>query len=248
MDRMLYLAMSTAKQTMQAQAVNSNNLANASTTGFKADLEQFRSMPVYGPGMPSRVYAMSERPATDFTVGSFNTTGRDLDVAIRGEGWIAVQSKDGSEAYTRAGDLRVDATGLLTTGAGHPVIGNNGGPIVVPPAESIEIGADGTISIRPVGQAPNTLAEVDRIKLVNPANDEITKGKDGLIRLKQEGETAVPDVAVQLVSGALEGSNVNTVEAMVKMIELQRQYEMQVQMMKTAKENDAAGSSIMKLA
>ncbi len=248
MDRMLYLAMTTAKQTMHAQSVNSNNLANATTTGFKADLEQFRSMPVYGQGMPSRVYAMTERPATDFNPGTFNTTGRDLDMAIRGEGWMAVQTPEGGEAYTRAGDLRVDASGILTTGAGHPVVGNNGGPIVVPPAEAIEIGADGTISIRPVGQAPNVLAEVDRIKLVNPNIDDITKGKDGLIRMKQQGEVAPADASVQLISGALEGSNVNTVEAMVKMIELQRQYEMQVKMMNTAKENDAAASSIMKMA
>lgn len=248
MDRMLYLAMTTAKQTMHAQAVNSNNLANATTTGFKQDLEQFRSMPVYGQGMPSRVFAMTERPATDFAPGSFNTTGRDLDTAIRGEGWFAVQAKDGTEAYTRAGDLRIDANGMLTTGAGHPVIGNNGGPIVVPPAESLEIGGDGTISIRPVGQAPNVLAEVDRIKMVNPNVDEVTKGTDGLIRMKQPGEVAPADASVQLVSGALEGSNVNTVEAMVKMIELQRQYEMQVKMMKNAKENDAAATSLMKLA
>jgi flagellar basal-body rod protein FlgF len=247
MDRMLYLAMSGAKQTMLAQSVNSNNLANATTTGFKADLEQFRSMPVYGEGMPSRVYAMTERPATDFTTGSFNTTGRDLDVAVRGEGWIAVQAKDGTEAYTRAGDLRMDANGMLTTGTGLPVIGNNGGPIVVPPAETIEIGVDGSITIRPVGQAPSVLAEVDRIKLVNPAADDLTKGSDGLIRTKQAGETAPADAAVQLVSGALEGSNVNTVDAMVKMIELQRQYEMQVKMMKTAKDNDDSASSLLRM-
>lgn len=248
MDRMLYLAMTSAKQTMQAQSVNSNNLANAATTGFKADLDQFRSMPVYGGGMPSRVYAMTERPATDFTPGSINTTGRALDVSIRGEGWLAVQSEDGTEAYTRAGDLRIDANGILTTGAGYPVLGNNGGPIAIPPAESIEIGVNGTISIRPVGQAANTLAEVDRIKLVNPNFDDLTKGKDGLIRMKTQGEVAPADAAVQLLSGGLEGSNVNTVTAMVKMIELQRQYEMQVKMMKTAKENDTAASSIIKLA
>lgn len=248
MDRMLYLAMSGANQTMLAQSINSNNLANATTTGFKADLEQFRSMPVYGQGMPSRVYAMTENPGTDFTPGSFNTTGRDLDMAIRGSGWIAVQAADGSEAYTRAGDLRVDASGILTTGAGHPVIGNNGGPIVVPPSEAIEIAVDGTISIRPVGQAANALAEVDRIKLVNPAHGELTKGRDGLIHLKESGVVADPDASVQLVSGALEGSNVNSVDAMVKMIELQRQYEMQVKMMNTAKENDASLSSIMQLA
>ncbi len=247
MDRMLYLAMSSAKQTMVAQAVNSNNLANATTTGFKQDLEQFRSMPVYGDGMPSRVYAMAERPATDLSAGTLNSTGRELDVAVSGDGWIAVQSNDGSEAYTRAGDLRLDANGMLTTGSGLPVIGNNGGPIVVPPAEKLEIGADGTISIRPVGQAPNVLAEVDRIKLVNPAADEVTKGTDGLIRMKEEGAVADPDAGVQLISGALEGSNVNTVESMVKMIELQRQYEMQVKMMKNAEENDSAASSILKI-
>ena len=246
MDRMLYLAMTTAKQTMHAQAVNSNNLANATTTGFKQDLEQFRSMPVYGQGMASRVYAMTERPATDFAPGTFNTTGRDLDMAVRGEGWFAVQAPDGSEAYSRAGDLRIDATGILTNGAGHPVIGNNGGPIVVPPAESIEIGGDGTISIRPIGQAPNVLAEVDRIKLVNPDANDLTKGVDGLIRMKEQGTVAPADASVQLVSGALEGSNVNTVEAMVKMIELQRQYEMQVNMMKNAKENDASATSILR--
>lgn len=247
MDRMLYLAMSGAKQTLQAQAVNSNNLANATTTGFKADLEQFRSMPVYGQGMPSRVYAMTERPGTDFTPGSFSTTGRDLDVAVRGEGWMTVQSADGSEAYTRSGNLMVNANGLLTNGSGHPVIGNNGRTIVVPPAETIEIGTDGTVSIRPVGQAPNVLAEVDRIKLVNPEFGQMTKGTDGLMRLK-DGSGAEADISVQLVSGALEGSNVNTIDAMVKMIELQRQYEMQVKMMKTAKEDDASATSIMRLA
>jgi flagellar basal-body rod protein FlgF len=244
---MLYLAMSSAKQTMVAQAATTNNLANVSTTGFKADLEQFRSMPVYGEGMPSRVYAMSERPGIDTTPGPIATTGRDLDVAIQGEGWLAVQAPDGGEAYTRAGDLRLDANGLLTTGAGHPVLGNNGAPIVVPPAESIQIGGDGTISIRPIGQGANVLAEVERIKLANPAAENLTKGEDGLIRLK-EGGAAPADAAVRLVSGALEGSNVSTVEAMVKMIELQRQYEMQVKMMSTAKDNDAASNKLLQMA
>ncbi len=247
MDRMLYLAMNSAKQTMLAQATTTNNLANVSTTGFKADLEQFRSMPVYGQGMPSRVYAMSERPGVDFKPGPIATTGRDLDMAIQGEGWLAVQSPDGSEAYTRAGDLRLDANGLLTTGAGHPVLGNNGAPIVIPPADTIQIGDDGTISIRPVGQAPNVLAEVERIKLVNPEAVSLTKGEDGLIRLK-EGGIAPADASVKLISGALEGSNVSSVDAMVKMIELQRQYEMQVKMMSTAKDNDAASNKLLQMA
>jgi len=247
MDRMLYLAMSTAKQTMQAQAVNTNNLANASTTGFKEDLEQFRSMPVFGQGMPSRVYAMTERPGINLEPGPVNNTGRELDTAIQGQGWIAVQAPDGSEAYTRAGDLKLDATGMLTNGAGHPVLGNNGAPIIVPPAEKIEIGNDGTISIRPVGQEASTLAEVERIKLVNPNPADLTKGEDGLIRLK-DGGASPADASVNLVSGALEGSNVSTVEAMVKMIELQRQYEMQVKMMKTARENGNASDQLLRMA
>ena len=246
MDRMLYLAMSTAKQTMQAQAANSNNLANVSTTGFRADLEQMRSMPVFGEGMPSRVYAMNERHAIDFSQGPINATGRDLDIAVRGEGWIAVQSNDGSEAYTRAGDLHVNDTGLLTTGAGHPVLGNNGIPIVIPPAEQILVGVDGTISIRPVGQEANALAEIERIKLVNPDPASLTKGEDGLIRLFEGGESP-PDGNIELVSGSLEGSNVSVVDAMVKMIELQRQYELQIKMMTTAKDNDQAADQMLRI-
>jgi flagellar basal-body rod protein FlgF len=247
MDRMLYLAMTGAKQTMVSQAVNTNNLANVSTTGFKADLEQFRSMPVYGPGMPSRVYAMTESPATDLSSGTFRTTGRDLDVAIQGNGWIAVQAADGSEAFTRAGDLHVDGSGLLTTGTGLPVIGTNGGPILVPQNEKFEIGIDGTISVRPVGQAASTLAEVDRIKLVNPQPESMRKNENGLMEL-EDGQSAAPDATIRIMSGVLETSNVNAVESMVNMIELSRQYEMQVKMMKTAEENDASVTQMMRLA
>ena len=246
MDRMLYIAMSTAKQNMQAQATNSNNLANVSTTGFRADLEQMRSMPVFGDGMPTRAYAMNERHAIDFSQGPIMTTGRDLDIAVRGEGWIAVQSPDGSEAYTRAGDLHIEETGMLTNGSGHPILGDNGQPIVLPPAEKIEIGSDGSVSIRPMGQAAGELAMVNRIKLVNPPAVELTKGEDGLIRLA-EGGPAPADAEVRLVAGSLEGSNVSAVEAMVKMIELQRQYEMQIKMMKTAKDNDAATDQMLRI-
>jgi flagellar basal-body rod protein FlgF len=247
MDKMLYIAMSGAKQTMLSQAINTNNLANVSTTGFKADLAQMRAMPVFGPGMPTRAYAMTENPGINMEPGPLNTTGRELDVAVRGEGWMAVQAEDGTEAYTRAGDLRVSSTGVLVTGAGHPVMGNNGGPIVIPPFEKIEIGTDGTVSIRPVGQAPNVLAQVERIKLVNPPAASLHKGNDGLIRLT-EGGTAPPNANVQLVAGALEGSNVSAVESMVKMIELSRQYETQVKMMNAAKENDAASDGLVRMA
>ena len=243
-DRMLYVAMSGAKETMHAQSNASNNLANASTTGFLADLNQFRSMPVFGDGFPTRVYAMDERPQTDFSHGSLNHTGRDLDVAVKGGGWIAVQAADGNEAYTRRGDLKVDENGLLKTGNGLPVLGN-GGPIAVPPSDKIEIGDDGSISIRPQGEGAEELALIDRIKLVNPGLDEMLKGEDGLMRLKS-GEPANAEADQRLVSGALEGSNVNVVKEMVDMIELSRRFELQVKMMHNAKQNSEAAASIMR--
>jgi len=183
MDTSLYVAMSGAKQAMLAQAVNSHNLSNANTTGFKADLSQFRSMPVYGAGLPSHVYAMAERPGIDFEKGTIQTTGRELDVSIQGEGWLAVQAEDGTEAYTRAGDLRTTPDGLLVTGTGLPVMGG-GGPVTLPESEKVDIGVDGTISIIPLGDSAATLSAIDRIKLVNPSLADVEKGKDGLFRLK----------------------------------------------------------------
>jgi len=243
MDRMLYIAMSGAKQMLQAQAANSNNLANVNTSGFRADLAAFNSLPVYGPGYDSRVYTGVNSAGVDLSVGSTSTTGRELDVAVNGEGWIAVQGADGKEAYTRAGDLRISSGGILETGAGHAVLAD-GGPLAVPPFEKLEIGADGTVSIRPVGQAATTLAIVGRIKLVNPPKDQLEKSEDGLLRLK-DGSNAPADASLGLVSGALEGSNVKSVDAMVSMIELARQYEMQVKIMKSAEENDADSAKLM---
>lgn len=245
MDRMIYVAMSGAKQTAIAQGLNSNNLANANTTGFRQDLADMRSMPVYGPGAPSRVYAMAERPSVDLNNGVMQATGRDLDVAIQGQGWLAVQAADGSEAYSRRGDLRIESGGLLVNGSGQPVLGE-GGPIAIPQAESLEIGTDGTITVRGIGQNPSVLTVVDRIRLVNPDPAQLEKGKDGLMRLAG-GATAPADAAVQLISGALEGSNVNTVDAMVNMIALARQYETQVKMMKTAGDLENSANELLSL-
>ena len=245
MDRMLYVAMSGAKQTALAQAVNSNNLANANTTGFREDLAAFRSMPVFGAGAPTRVYAMTENPGVNLESGAIQATGRDLDMAIQGKGWIAVQAPDGQEAYTRAGNLRIESGGLLVTESGYPVMGN-GGPIAIPQAESLEIGVDGTITIRGIGEFANSLTVVDRIKLVNPDGAELIKGKDGLMRLK-DGFEADADASVRLASGALETSNVNTVDAMVNMIALARQYEAQVKMMKAAGEMASKSNELLSL-
>lgn len=246
MDRMLYVAMSGAKQALVAQTANSHNLANVNTPGFRGDLNQFRAMPVFGPGFASRVYAMQERPGVDYSPGAVQSTGRPLDVAVRGDGWIAVQAGDGGEAYTRAGDLHIASSGFLLTGAGHPVLGN-GGPIAIPPGENLEVGLDGTISLRLLGQPANALAEVDRIKLVNPSVNQLVKDSEGLFRLRN-GATAPADAAVSVTAGSLESSNVNAVEAMVNMITLARQFELQVKLMRTAEQDDEAAAQMMRLA
>ncbi|NOT11313.1 MAG: flagellar basal-body rod protein FlgF [Methylococcaceae bacterium] len=246
MDRSLYIAMSGAKQTLLAQTTNANNLANTQTTGFKADLEQFRSMPVFGAGYPTRVYAMTERPGVNLAHGAMQTTGRDLDVAIDGEGYIAVQGADGKEVYSRAGDLRVTPEGFLQTGDGLQVLGE-GGPISIPPSEQLMIGTDGTISNIPLGSGNATaLVEVGRIKLVNPALDNLEKQNDGLLHTR-DGQAAATDANVKLTSGVLEGSNVNAINAMVDMIELARNFELQTKVMKNVDQNSAASAKLMQM-
>ncbi len=245
MDKMLYLAMSGASQNTLAQRAHANNLANLSTSGFRRDFEQARSMPLFGDGYPARVYAMSERPATDFTPGTLQETGNELDVAIEGQGWLAVQAPDGSEAYVRTASMKIDALGMLRTGSGLPVLGN-AGPIAVPPQQQIEIGQDGTISIRSLGEAPNVVAQVDRIKMVNPDPKSLVKGEDGMIRLK-EPATQPADANVRLASGFLESSNVNAVAEMTSMLALARQFELHVKMMRTAEDNASAVARVMQL-
>ena len=244
MDKMIYLAMSGAKEIMLRQSTNNHNLANLNTTGFKADLDSFKSLPVYGPGNPSRVYVEDTRAGVDLSSGQMLSTGRDLDIAINGEGFIAIQDRDGNEGYSRAGDLRINSAGLLENGAGYPIMGNDG-PIAIPPFEKLQIGKDGTITIQPLGQAVTNLAVIDRIKLVKPDAAALEKSDTGVLRLR-EGQ-AEAEASVTLSTGVLETSNVNSVEALVNMIELSRQFEMQVKMMKTAEDNDTAASKLLQL-
>lgn len=242
---MIYTAMTGAKQTEIAQAINTNNLANISTTGFRADLHAFSSSPIDGPGVETRVNAVVESYGTDMSSGSIVNTGRDLDIAIQGDGFIAVQSADGGEAYTRAGDLRVEPGGLLTTGSGHLVLGN-GGPIALPPSVSLTIGGDGTISIQPLGSGPETITIADRIKLVNPDPTTVSKGADGLFHLS-DGGIADADATIKITNGALEQSNVNVALTLANMIELARQYESQVNLIKSSEDNADAAAQLLKM-
>lgn len=244
MDRMLWVAMTGADQLMDAQSIVSHNLANASTHGYRADLHAFSSYLVEGPGFPTRINAVAEQLGFDPRIGMLQETGRALDVAIRGDGYLAVQSLDGSEAYTRAGNLRVSASGVLETANGLAVLGDSG-PVTIPPADQVAIGSDGTVSVVAEGLGPETLAAIGRMRLVNPPPEQLVKGADGLLRMR-DGSTAPADAAVRLANGALESSNVNMAETLVEMIQISRQYEMQVRLMSTADQNDSALQQLLR--
>lgn len=245
MDKLLYVAMTGARETMRAQSAVSHNLANINTPGFRSVQHMMRSAPIYGVGLPTRVNTVMAGESWNPHSGSMFQTGRTLDIAIQGEGWLAVQGPDGEEAYTRAGNLRISPTGLLETAGGQLVLGN-GGPISIPQFERIDIGGDGRISIVPVGSAPNGLAEIDRLKLVNPAHDELQRIDNGLFR-HRDREPAIANPAVRIASGQLEASNVNAAQSLVEMIELSRRFEMQVRSMNQAEKMDEAAARLMRM-
>jgi flagellar basal-body rod protein FlgF len=245
MDRLIYTAMTGAKHVFMQQAGTANNLANASTIGFKAQEHRFRAVEVQGEGMPTRAFVVDASVSDVFDEGPLMFTGRNLDVAVQGRGWLAVQLPDGSEAYTRAGSMEVDETGQLVTKAGRPVLGD-GGPIAIPPDNHIEIAPDGTVSIIPSFGTPNNVNPVGRLKLVNPPEADLVRGDDGLFRLRT-GQPAPVDEAVRVSAGTLEGSNVNVTDAMVNLISLSRQFELQIKMMQTADQNAQRADQLLSL-
>lgn len=244
MDKMLYTATTGARQAMQAQANIANNLANVNTLGFKSHFNTFTSWHVSGPGFNTRIMNQQSADDIDMSPGIIINTGEELDVAINGSGFIAVLNENGEEAYTRAGSFKLDSTGQLTTNTGFAVLGN-GGPVVLPPTEKIDIGADGSISIVPVGQAAASLVIADRIRLVNPNVSQLKKTADGLFQLKSgEVEPASPDV--KLESGVLENSNVNAVGQMIQLITNARQFETNIKLMQEAKTLDESSARLLR--
>ena len=237
MDRMIYLSMAGAKATMQRQDVLAHNLANTSTVGFRAELSAFRAVPVNGDGASTRVYALESTPGYDATPGVVSSTGRNLDVAMRGNAWLAVQGLDGTEAYTRGGSLDITADGTLVTTAGLTVLGD-GGPIQVPPNSEVSIAPDGTVSAKANGRS----TPVGKLKLVT-ADQPLQRGTDGLFR-GADGDLPA-DATARLQDGALEGSNVSPVETMVSMIAAARQFEAQMRMLQTAEGNEKAAAQLL---
>ena len=238
MDRMIFLSMSGAKATMQRQDALANNLANASTPGFRAELQAFRSVPVEGSGASTRVYSLETTTGYDSTPGAITSTGRNLDVAAKGNAWLAVQALDGTEAYTRGGSLELSSDGTLTTRSGLPILGD-GGPLQVPSNTAVSIGADGTVSAKSSDGKSSTIG---KLKLVTP-EAALTRGEDGLFRAA-DGDLSADDTA-RVQDGALEGSNVNPVENMVAMISAARQFEAQMKMVQTAEANEKAAVQLL---
>lgn len=245
MDRLIYTAMTGASHVLQQQAAVAQSLSNTNTPGYRAAISTFRAVPLVGEGLPTRAFVVDSTAGADFAPGVMQTTGRELDVAVQGKGWIAVQMEDGSEAYTRNGSLQISSNGILQTRSGLAVAGD-GGQLAIPPDNEITIAGDGTISVVPTGTKPGQVVVVGRIKLVNPPQDQMVRGPDGLFRTRSVAP-AEADAGVALASGSLESSNVNAVEAMVDMISLARQYDMQMKMLQSADGNARQASSILNI-
>lgn len=247
MDRLIYTAMTGASQTLSRQAAVAHNLANVSSTGYRAEEHRLRAVQVNSnaqpKGLPTRAFAVDASTHTDFTPGPMMHTGRQLDIAVQGKGWIALQMPDGSEAYTRDGNFELNVNGIVQTRNGIPVQGD-GGPIAVPPDVKLSVGVDGTISALPESGAQNTVSVIGRFKLVSPPDADLVRGEDGLFRLR-DGGAAPAEERVKVAAGSLEGSNVNPAEQMVSMISLARQFEMQMKMLSTADANDKAATQIL---
>ena len=245
MDRLIYTALSGMRGAMSRQTVTANNLANANTVGFRAEMDSARSLWVRGAGLEARAPVSEEVTGADMSPGSINQTGRDLDVAMTGDALLAVQAQDGSEAYTRRGDLQVAASGVLTTGDGRPVLGESG-PITIPPADSVRIAEDGAIWIVPQGGDANQPQQVDRLKLVSPQGSRVAKALDGLFR-QMDGGALPADPSARVVSGSLESSNVNTSQTLIDMIEASRGWDMQLQLVTSAREMDTSAAELMRM-
>ncbi|KRG71013.1 flagellar basal body rod protein FlgF [Pseudoxanthomonas dokdonensis] len=247
MDKGLYVAMTGARASLQAQGSVAHNLANADTKGFKAALAATQAFPIQGPGLPSRVDAMLVDPGFNASAGARMATGRNLDVALPGDNWLAVQAADGSPAYTRNGELSITPNGQLVTASGHPLLDENGNPLAIPPAQSVEIGNDGTVSIIPQGEGPQTMATVGRLRVVDASQAQLLRGPDGLMRTADPQQALPAATGSSLQSGVLEGSNVDAAGALVQMIQLQRQFEMQVKVIRTGDDMAQSSNTLLRL-
>jgi len=247
MDKGLYVAMTGARASLQAQGTVSHNLANVDTRGFKAALAATESFRIQGQGLPSRVASVLSDAGFDSRPGSQIVTGRNLDVSMAANRWLTVQAADGSQAFTRNGELAITANGMLVTSSGQAVLDEAGNPMAVPPAQSVDIGSDGTVSVIPQGEGPQAMAMVGRLRIVDAGPGQLTRGPDGLMRATDPLLPPAIAVGESLTVGTLEGSNVNAATALVQMIQLQRQFEMQVKVIRSGDDMAQSSNSLLRL-
>ena len=245
MDRLIHTSLSALRGAMHRQTTVAHNLANANTTGFRREIGSAQALWIRGPGFDARAQSSQVVLAADMSAGPVNQTGRELDVALQGDALLAVQPASGGEAYTRRGDLQMSPSGVLTTGDGHVVLGEQG-PVTIPPADSVRIDQDGTIWIVPTGSDPNQPVQVDRLKLASPAGSEIRKALDGLFRVP-DGGVLPADPQARLTPRSLEGSNVEVTQGLMDMIEASRGWETQLRLITTARDIDTAAADLMRL-
>ena len=245
MDRLIYTSLTAMRGSMSRQTAIANNLANAQTPGFRADMASAQSLWLDGSGLDARAMASEEVLGADMKAGTVTQTGRDLDIAMQGDALLVVQAKNGEEAYTRRGDLQISPSGLLTTGDGHPVQGGQG-PVTIPPADAISIDQEGRVWIVPQGGDPENPQEVDRLRLAGPAGSDIAKGLDGLFRVRGGG-ILPDDPEARLLTRSIEGSNVTATAALVEMIEASRSWDTQLKMIGDVRDMDSATANLMQL-
>lgn len=245
MDRAIYTALGAANAALNRQAITANNLANASTTGFRAQLMAYRAVPVNGPSVPTRTLVTESTPYNDTTMGAVHQTDRDLDVALPKDGWLAVQLPDGGEGYTRDGNIEVDSEGTLRV-RGLPLLGD-GGPLSVPPQSKVTIGPDGTLTALGAGDEPKSLAQVGRVKMVNASAEALHMEDDGLFHVNGNGAPLPLDPDLRLMPGMLESSNVSPVKTMVDMIATARSFEMHMKVISTVDDNEKNANQLLTL-
>lgn len=244
-DKSLYIAMTGASATLRAQASVAHNLANTDTVGFQATLAGTVASPVAGAGLPSRVATMQQTMGVSAAAGSLSTTGNPLDIALQAGHWLAVQDGNGGVAYTRAGNLKINQNGLLTTASGLAVLDAAGAPMSIPPNDALQIGGDGTVSIVPQGQPASTMASAGRLQVVAANTRDLVRGEDGLMRALPNTTPPAPAAGTVLTAGVLENSNVDGTAMLVSMIQLARQFEMQVRVLHSGDESARSANTLL---
>ncbi|NIJ39657.1 flagellar basal-body rod protein FlgF [Sphingopyxis panaciterrae] len=245
MDRLIYTSLTAMRGSMARQTAIANNLANAQTPGFRADMAEAQTLWLNGSGVNARAVSSEEVIGADMRAGTITATGRDLDIAMQGDAMLVVQAADGEEAYTRRGDLMVAPSGLLSTGDGHPVQGTQG-PVTIPPADAVTIDDEGRVFVVPAGGDPENPVEVDRLRLATPTGSDIVKGLDNLFRVKGGG-ILPDDPEARVITRSIEGSNVAATSALVEMIEASKSWDSQLKLISDARDMDSATANLMQL-